>query len=137
MTICGYCNKDREEDDFSWRNKKLGTRNKKCKICQREYAKLHYQNNKEKYSDKSVKRNKEERNKKKLFIDSFKVDGCTKCDEDELCCLEFHHIDPDKKSFRLSQGTSKSLELLVEEISKCVVLCANCHRKVHAGVMGL
>ena len=53
--------------------------------------------------------------------------------------LEFHHIDPSKKSFALtdSNAATKSLEKQLEEARKCVLLCANCHRGVHAGYFEL
>lgn len=48
--------------------------------------------------------------------------------------LEFHHLDPKKKSFAVSHaGISKSLESLRKEAAKCILLCANCHAEVEAG----
>jgi protein-arginine kinase activator protein McsA len=58
---------------------------------------------------------------------------CEECGEDHPACLEFHHTDPDEKDMAVtnlvSQQTSK--ERILAEISKCTVLCANCHRKLH------
>ena len=53
--------------------------------------------------------------------------------------LEFHHIDPQTKSFGLTSSGSvtKALEKQLEEARKCVLLCANCHRGVHAGYLEL
>lgn len=53
--------------------------------------------------------------------------------------LEFHHIDPLIKSFGLTDSTAvtKALEKQLEEARKCVLLCANCHRGVHAGYLEL
>ena len=53
--------------------------------------------------------------------------------------LEFHHIDPSIKSFGLTDSTAatKALEKQLEEARKCVLLCANCHRGVHAGYLEL
>jgi 5-methylcytosine-specific restriction endonuclease McrA len=49
--------------------------------------------------------------------------------------LEFHHIDDDGKDFAISdRGHSRSWARVRAEISKCALLCANCHREVHAGV---
>jgi transposase len=60
-----------------------------------------------------------------------------------LCCgysrcvaaLQFHHVEPDDKSFELSRrGVTRSLDRARAEAKKCVLLCANCHAEVEAGV---
>lgn len=49
--------------------------------------------------------------------------------------FEFHHLDPDEKDFGITQdGIPRRWERIVAELAKCVMLCANCHREVHAGV---
>lgn len=53
--------------------------------------------------------------------------GYSKC----LDALEFHHRDPDKKEFRFSQYPN-NWEKAKKELDKCDLLCANCHREVHA-----
>lgn len=68
-------------------------------------------------------------------INDAKSCGCIICGEHELCCLDFHHICD--KEFEISAGTEVSLTRLIVEIDKCVVLCANCHRKLHAGKITL
>lgn len=47
-------------------------------------------------------------------------------------CMDFHHIEEDGKSFRLGSSSNRSLAAVLAEISKCVLLCANCHRLRHA-----
>jgi transposase-like protein len=52
--------------------------------------------------------------------------------------LHFHHIDPSTKEFALSQeGITRSLQRARAEVKKCVLLCANCHAEVEAGVASL
>lgn len=62
--------------------------------------------------------------------------SCSRCAENETECLEFHHKDPSMKTKTLSQisrwGWSK--KRIIEEIEKCEVLCANCHRKEHVRI---
>lgn len=49
--------------------------------------------------------------------------------------LQFHHVDPATKAFHLShQGQSRSISRMRAEAEKCVLLCANCHAQVEAGV---
>jgi len=53
--------------------------------------------------------------------------------------LELHHIDPSKKeiSFGSIRANPRSWEKIVEELKKCVLLCANCHREVEANLVEL
>jgi hypothetical protein len=51
--------------------------------------------------------------------------------------LHFHHIDPSKKSFGLSNLSGKSYESLRKEAEKCVLVCANCHHKLHGGLISI
>ncbi len=52
--------------------------------------------------------------------------------------LEFHHIDEKNKNFELSvRDLTKSWAVIIKEIRKCVLVCANCHREIHAGLIKL
>jgi hypothetical protein len=56
---------------------------------------------------------------------------CSKCGYNKcLAALEFHHPDPTIKEGKVI-GTGASLKKQREEASKCVLLCANCHREAH------
>lgn len=58
---------------------------------------------------------------------------CEDCGESHPATLEFHHLDPSQKDVNISRliAVSSSLRRLKEEMAKCVVLCANCHRIRH------
>jgi len=52
--------------------------------------------------------------------------------------LQFHHLDPATKKFHLGHGGHcRSLARSRAEASKCVLLCANCHAEVEAGIVGM
>ena len=59
--------------------------------------------------------------------------GCSRCDEDDPVCLDFHHLDGAEKKMSVGKmiafGYGK--DRIEAEIEKCIVLCANCHRKEH------
>ncbi len=58
--------------------------------------------------------------------------GYSRC----INALEFHHLE--KKKFGLSsRGITRSWQRIKSELDKCILLCANCHREVHAGVLQL
>lgn len=60
------------------------------------------------------------------------------CDENEPCCLDYHHIDPSGKVGNISKlSRSRDWVTIINEINKCILLCANCHRKLHRGVLSL
>jgi len=52
--------------------------------------------------------------------------------------LELHHIDKTKKSFGIGdKGYTRSWKRVKTELDKCILLCANCHREVDAGILQL
>lgn len=58
---------------------------------------------------------------------------CEKCPEKHPACLDFHHRNPSDGDVHVSDlvGSLRSKEWILSEIKKCLVLCANCHRKLH------
>jgi transposase len=62
--------------------------------------------------------------------------GCALCGYDRcMAALQFHHIDPTGKHFHIAhRGVSRSIEAARTEARKCILLCANCHAEVEAGV---
>jgi hypothetical protein len=48
--------------------------------------------------------------------------------------LHFHHVDPATKKFGLTQSHGQSLGTYQEEAKKCVLVCANCHGEIEAGL---
>jgi predicted HNH restriction endonuclease len=61
---------------------------------------------------------------------------CRICDYDKhQGVLDFHHVDPQLKSFGISSGGfSRSWASIQKEIQKCVLVCANCHREIELGL---
>ena len=95
----------------------------------KEYHKKYYLKNKEKFSGRT--------NLFRLNISS-KIEkiksekGCSKCGEMHPACLDFHHIDEKEKDHGISWIMRNSSKFLLEnEMKKCIVLCSNCHRKLH------
>ena len=58
--------------------------------------------------------------------------GCSRCEETHSAALDFHHTTDDKsKNIGKMAHEGYSKESIKEEIDKCILLCANCHRKKH------
>jgi hypothetical protein len=61
---------------------------------------------------------------------------CAVCGYDRcIITLEFHHVDPKTKSFPMTMANGRSLEAFREEAKKCVLVCANCHGEIEAGLI--
>src|SRR5574338_143642 len=59
---------------------------------------------------------------------------CQICGYDKCVnAFDFHHVDPMEKDFAISAKMT-SWEAIEKELSKCVLLCSNCHREVHDGL---
>ena len=79
---------------------------------------------------------KRRRRVKQILVDEA-GGSCRLCGFDEsLVALEFHHRDPSSKEFALAaNGITRSIAAMRLEAAKCVLLCANCHAMVEAGVV--
>lgn len=79
----------------------------------------------------------ERRRKMKLHLINDAGGKCQNCGYSRCKdALEFHHINPQQKQFALShRGLTHSLNRHRDEAKKCILLCANCHREVEAGLI--
>ena len=112
---CTKCGKILPITQFNWRNKAKGTRRSECKYCHSEYMKQKYQ-------------------EKKNIVQEIKSScSCAKCGQTRGYFLDFHHINPNEKSDNITRLTSNNskLDKVYDEMKKCIVLCANCHREFH------
>jgi predicted HNH restriction endonuclease len=66
-------------------------------------------------------------------------DACSGCGRaGHQAIFEFHHRKPSEKEFGItSDGIPRRWGRILAELAKCVMLCANCHREVHAGAREL
>ena len=125
--ICPKCKEEKDLDSFNWKNKEQSRKQTHCKICQSNYTKEHYRNNKLPY----ILRAKAKKKKIRQFIyDYLKSHSCIDCGENSPIVLDFDHRDRNKKSFGIcGAGLINGFSKIKEEIEKCDVRCANCHRK--------
>lgn len=81
---------------------------------------------------------RENRLKKKRKLVEIKGGKCEKCGYNRcLDALHFHHTDKKNKDFIISGNKlNLSLERILVELEKCVMLCANCHAEEHSTTMG-
>jgi transcription elongation factor Elf1 len=100
----------------------------------RQYRRKWYNKNKIVESAKQQSRKKARKPViREWFVEFKKTLQCSECGENHIACLDFHHTDPRKKDYGISQmiDGNWSIKKINEEVAKCVVLCSNCHRKLH------
>jgi len=73
----------------------------------------------------------------RAFIAEQKTAGCVVCGFDVPIACDFHHVDPAQKVTEVTRLVYCTKERILEEIAKCILLCSNHHRMLHAGLLTL
>lgn len=121
-----------------------------CKVCKKEeyenrkaQGKIaeYKETNKERISEYNVAYQRKYRNsgvkqRRKLKMCEHKGGYCEHCGfkatENTIAAFDFHHIDPNTKDKQLSDMCLMKWDKIVLEMDKCLLLCSNCHRILHA-----
>ena len=131
--MCARCQQEKELSDFRKDKSRKDGVMSSCKQCMRQFYRSQYTIA---YGDKYAVANKERRANQAAMLKEYKSKlKCLLCEERESICLEFHHTDPTTKEFGVGASMGRNWETIVQEIEKCVCLCSNCHKKVHAGLL--
>lgn len=116
MKQCRYCRKLYPESYFgvALTTKDKVYRRHKCKFCYLETKKVRKNNHRE-------------------WLKNLKLNSkCGRCGNNDYRVLEFHHLDGKNKDFSISLNyLNLGIEKIMQEIKKCDILCANCHRITH------
>ena len=97
---------------------------KQCTECGREFK---WTKNNVCSTCRTFKRRNEQRNRAIKYCGG----QCEHCGHKDTDVLTFHHKNPKTKKFTLCRNWEKSWSALLREIKKCILLCANCHMKLH------
>lgn len=103
----------------------------KDKQKQKEHARKHYEANKEKIKARAKEFTRLNIEKLKAFIFEYLLTHpCVDCGESDPVVLEFDHVRGEKRN-SISEMVARScgLSTIKQEIEKCEVRCANCHRR--------
>jgi len=131
---CNGCGQPKPVDEFSAKRLASDGLQARCKACMVVYHREYYHKHKDVLRPRIAESTRQRRKSIRAWIAGIKSCGCQLCPEDDTCCLDFHHLDSDEKELNIAQGVdTHSVAVLLTEINKCVVLCRNCHSKVHAG----
>lgn len=69
----------------------------------------------------------------RAWFSGFKTTQKCACGESDPAAIDFHHVDPATKQDINQLVRSGTIARVAEELKKCLAICANCHRKGHAG----
>jgi hypothetical protein len=129
MRTCGRCGAEKPLEEFAWRRKARGQRDNYCRPCRTAYKHEHYSRNRQRYIDSARRRREKVVAERSAFLVSFLRDHpCVDCGETDPIVLEFDHLR-DKK-FSIGAGIrERPWKAVLDEMAKCEVVCANCHRR--------
>lgn len=106
-----------------------------CKPCENKRHRENYKNNTS-YQERKKREKAKYNDRNREYVYNFLLENpCTDCGETDPIVLEFDHLHDKVKSVS-DMMANCSLSRIKEEISKCVVRCANCHRRKTAKTHG-
>lgn len=129
MRLCGRCHEVKPFNDFAWRRRASGQLDNYCRSCRAAYKQEHYAANRERYISLAARRKHALAvERAEYLVRYFSTHPCADCGEVDPLVLEFDHRGD--KAFDIARGLrDRSWDALSNEIAKCDVVCANCHRR--------
>mgnify|MGYP003382071264 CR=1 FL=1 len=131
MIVCNRCLKEKNDEEFNWRWKEMGLRQRTCRECQKiqknDWYARNADNHKANVNDNKSRTKNDARN---FLYNYFSNHPCVVCGETDIRVLEFDHVRGRKRApiATLLKG-GYSISVIMAEIEKCEVVCANCHKK--------
>ena len=128
---CPKCQVVKEASGFAKREPGRHSPSSYCKPCQSTYSRAHYERNKEEHNLRRAEHQREYRSRNREYLASVLAHAfCVDCGESDPIVLEFDHVTSTKR-FDVSRMIyiGRSIASIDAEIAKCVIRCANCHRR--------
>lgn len=135
---CSRCRQLKSLTEFPFRDLRAGVRGHYCRPCQAAYRREHYERNKPDYIRRAMNEVRMKREDALLRLhDYLRSHPCVECGEADITVLEFDHVDPAMKLIHVGTMVGRrGWATITAEIAKCVVRCANCHRRRTAQQQG-
>jgi len=131
--ICNGCKEAKPLTEYNKSSTQKSGLRTRCKTCERESARDFYRKHPNGYKKRAaIQRDKIREYLGKVISEIRERRGCAFCPERTPCVLDFHHVI---KGEPITRVASKGYGRFEQELRKCVVVCANCHRKIHAGLL--
>lgn len=128
--ICtGKCKRRLPMDAFALRNTNNGRYRSDCKDCYNELQRTKYLRDLAIRTKQKIRQRKLQERNQEYRWEYLRTHPCVDCGETDLRVLEFDHVKNKKyRSISYLVNHGFSLEVVIEEIKKCEVVCGNCHR---------
>jgi len=125
------CGETKPEAEFAFHDIVKGARQRHCRKCHAAYRRAHYLANREDYIRREVARIDNYRiENRALLLAHLLAHPCVDCGESDPVKLEFDHRDPSLKRGNIGvMAAHKPWRLVLREVAKCDVRCANCHMR--------
>lgn len=137
MKTCCTCKTEKSYGEYHKSSKTKDGYSNCCKVCRKLIDAKSYKKSPTRQLKVKATRAQTLKHNRMLVARYKRMCGCLVCGEKEPACLDLHHLDPSQKEQDPSRMLSYGTPSLKREIRKCVVLCANDHRKFHAGLIEL
>jgi hypothetical protein len=126
---CGRCDQVKDISEFAWRRKGRSQYDNYCRPCRAAYGREHYEKHRARYIAQAGRRNAMQGARRFEYLVGYLGDHpCVDCGESDPVVLEFDHLGD--KSFTIGkQFRYMNWEKVLDEMAKCDVVCANCHRR--------
>ena len=126
---CGRCGESKNAEEFAWRRRERGQRDNYCRPCRAAYKREHYVANRARYIAQAQERKRTVAgDRARLLVEYLLEHPCIDCGETDPLVLEFDHLGD--KTFEIAKGLRDRRWCdVLDEIAKCDVVCANCHRR--------
>lgn len=126
--VCRECGETKPLSDFHPNKQCRGGVVGTCKPCSSVRTRQWYKDNRGRRQQISNEKN---RDRKRRAVEHF-GDKCHDCGNTyPQCVYEFHHLDPKGKDMNPSKALAMSEKRMWEELSKCIMVCSNCHKMRH------
>lgn len=130
MKECSICKEKKDYSEFNKRSTSKDGFQNLCRVCSNNKSRKNYSANKD-VMKKQISKNKE---KYKIELQKFIFDylsnhPCVHCNETDPVVLEFDHLRDKETNVSTAIKNIWSIARIKTEISKCQILCANCHRR--------
>lgn len=136
MPVCTKCQIEKLDSEFSllYPQKNKIKKRPDCKACVRARAKIAYDADPGKFLARTKIISQRARSRNRKYVDDYlRTHPCMDCGENEIDLLDFDHVRGEKiTEVSILVGNAARLWKLEQEIAKCDVRCANCHRRITA-----